>query len=114
MAFFEEHLSITSQSLPLYHQPCLDSPALLNPSSPCSTSHTPIVSAPLPSHSIATFGETGSLIRSSLNDIDSFSDGMDSAQNLTLGKSGYLSLDKEEEPEEEIKSLMDRNMRNKQ
>lgn len=141
-AFFKEHLSSTSQSLPLASQnvplqslpieqttasqsllshdatlqclpsqdkvhlqnpPCLDSPALLNPSSPCSVSHTPIVSAPLPSLSIATLGETGSLIRSSLNDIDGFSDGMDSVQNLTLDESGYFSPDEEEEPEEEIK-----------
>ena len=82
---------------------CLDSPALLNPCSPCSVSHTPIVSAPLPSLSIATLGETGSLIRSSLNDIDGFSDGMDSVQNLTLDESGYFSPDEEQEPEEEIK-----------
>lgn len=48
-------------------------------------------------------GETGSLIRSSLNDIDGFSDGMDSIQNLTLDESCYFSPDEEEEPEEEIK-----------
>ena len=139
-AFFKEHLSNTSQSLPLPSQyvplqslpleqttasqsllsqdatlkclpsqekehlqnpHCLDSPALHNPCSPCSVSHTPIVSAPLPSLSIATLGETGSLIRSSLNDIDGFSDGMDSVQNLD--ESGYFSPDEEEEPEEERK-----------
>lgn len=66
-------------------------------------SHTPIVSAPLPSLSIATLGETGSLIRSSMNDIDGFLDGMDSVQNPTLDESGYFSPDEEEEPEEEIK-----------
>lgn len=80
---------------------CLDSPALHNPCSPCSVNHTPIVSAPLPSLSIATLRETGSLIRSSLNDIDGFSDGMDSVQNLN--ESGYFSPDEEEEPEEERK-----------
>lgn len=84
--------------------PCLDSLALLNPCSPCSVSPTPIVSAPLPSLSIATLGETGSLIRSSLNDIDGFSDGMDSAQDLTLDESGYFSPEEEEEHGEEIKT----------
>ena len=141
-AFFKEHLSNTSQSLPLPAQnvplqslpieqstasqsllshdatlqclpsqdkvhlqnpPCLDSSALLNPCSPCSVSHTPVVSAPLPSLSMATLGETGSLIRSSLNDIDGFSDGRDSVRNLTLDESGYFSPEEEEEPEEEIK-----------
>lgn len=141
-AFFKEHLSATSQSLPLpsqnvplqsipleqatasqsllshdatlqclpsqdkvplQNEPCLDSPALLIPSSPCSVSHTPIVSAPLPSLSVATLGETASLIRSSLNDIDGFSDGMDSTQNFTLDESGYFSPDEEEEPDGEIK-----------
>ena len=142
MAFFKEHLSNTSQSLPLRSQnvplqslllerttasqsllshnatlqclpsqdkvhlqnpPCLDSPALLNPCSACSGSHTPIVSAPLPSLSIATLGETRSLIRSSLNDIDGLSDGMDSVQNLTLDESGFFSPNEEQEPEQEIK-----------
>ena len=87
----------------LQDQPCLDSPALLNPCSPRSISHSPTVSAPLPSLSIATLGETGSLIRSSLNDIDGFSDGMDSVQNLALDESGYFSPDEEEEPAEEMK-----------
>lgn len=52
---------------------------------------------------MATLGETGSLIRSFLNDIDGFSDGMYSVRNLTLDKSGYFSLEEEEEPDEEIK-----------
>ena len=52
---------------------------------------------------MATLGETGSLIRSSLNDIDGFSDSRDSVRNLTLDESGYFSPEEEEEPEEEIK-----------
>ena len=81
----------------------LDSSPSLNPRSPCSVSPTPIVSTPLPSLSKATLGETGSLIRSSLNDIDRFSDGMDSVENPTLDESGYFSPDEEDEPEEELK-----------
>ena len=81
----------------------LDSSPLLKPRSPCSVSHSPIVSRPLPSLCKATLGETGSLIRSSLNDVDDFSDGMDSAQNPTLDESGYFSPEEEEEPEKEIK-----------
>lgn len=81
----------------------LDSSPLLKPRSPCSVSHFPIVSRPLPSLCKATLGETGSLIRSSLNDIDDFSYGMDSAQNPTLDESGYFSPEEEEEPEKEIK-----------
>ena len=81
----------------------LESSPLLKPRSPCSVSHSPIVSRPLPSLCKATLGETGSLIRSSLNDIDDFSDGMDSAQNPTLDESGYFSPEEEEEPEKEIK-----------
>ena len=38
-----------------------------------------------------------------MNDIDDFSDGMDSAQNPTLDESGYFSPEEEEEPEKEIK-----------
>ena len=83
----------------LQNPPCLDSPALLNPFWPCSISHTPIVLAPFPLFSIAMLGEAGSKIRSSLSSIDSFSDAMDSVQNLTLDKIHYFSPDKEEEPE---------------
>ena len=83
----------------LQNPPCRDSPVLFNLSSPCSVTHTPIVSAPLPSLSIATLGEIGSLIRSSLNDTDGFSDGMDSVKNLTLDESGYfISLMKRQLP----------------
>ena len=81
----------------------LDSSPLLKPRSPCSVSHFPIVSRPLPLLCKATLGETGSLIRSSLNDIDDFSYGMDSAQNPTLDERGYFSPEEEEEPEKEIK-----------
>ena len=38
-----------------------------------------------------------------MHDIDGFSDGMDSAQNLTLDKTGYFSPEDEEEAGEEIK-----------
>ena len=87
----------------LQNPPCLDSPALLNPCQPCTISHAPIVSAPLPLFSIATLGEAGSQIKSFFNSIDSFSDSMDSVQNLLMDESSYFSPHEEEEPEEEIK-----------
>ena len=83
---------------------CHDSPsssALLDPCSPCCGSNTPTVEAVLPSIEVATLGETGSLIRSSLNDIDGYmSDEMISVQSTSLDESGYISAD-EEEPEKE-------------